>query len=139
MLKKLLFLAASGGAGECTQDMKGKTGVYTPDISSSLYAKYMTPINSDINMILGLDMNKTAEYYSQNDLDPDNLSPETNKVNFRLGLESSDEKYLLTFFIRNLTDEAGRSFGVDLPLISGSHVHYLEPGRQVGASWRVNL
>ncbi len=137
--QEVAFLAASGGAGECTQDMKGKTGVYTPDISSSLYAKYITPINSDVNMILGLDMNKTAEYYSQNDLDPDNLSPETNKVNFRLGLESSDEKYLLTFFIRNLTDEAGRSFGVDLPLISGSHVHYLEPGRQVGASWRVNL
>ena len=38
-----------------------------------------------------------------------------------------------------VTNEIGRSFGVDLPLISGSHVAYLDPGREVGMRFRVNF
>ena len=125
--------------GTCTQDLKGKTGVFAPEMSTSLFAEYVVAGTSDFNIVLGADVNKVGEFYSQNDLDPANLSPETTKANLRMGVEAADEKWSVTIFGRNVTNEIGRSFGVDLPLISGSHVAYLDPGREVGMRFRVNF
>ena len=82
---------------------------------------------------------KLESSISQNDLDPANLSPETTKTNLRMGVEAADEKWSVTIFGRNVTNEIGRSFGVDLPLIAGSHVAYLDPGREVGMRFKVNF
>ena len=65
--------------GTCTQDLKGKTGVFAPEMSTSLFAEYVVAGTSDFNIVLGADVNKVGEFYSQNDLDPANLSPETTK------------------------------------------------------------
>jgi outer membrane receptor protein involved in Fe transport len=125
--------------GTCSQDLKGQTGVNAPEMSSSLYAKYIINTENGFNLVLGADINKIDEYFTQNDLDPFNLSPETTKVNLRVGIEADDNKWSLVIFGRNVTNEVGQSFGVDLPLISGSHVGYLQPGREVGMRYRVNF
>jgi len=125
--------------GTCSQDLKGQTGVNAPEMSSSLYAKYVINTGNGFNVVLGADVNKIDEYFTQNDLDPFNLSPETTKVNLRVGVEADDEKWSLVVFGRNVTNEVGQSFGVDLPLISGSHVGYLQPGREIGMRYRVNF
>lgn len=123
----------------CTQDLKGQTGVNAPEMSSSLYAKYEINTGKGFNVVLGADINKIDEYFTQNDLDPSNLSPETTKVNLRVGLEADNGKWSYVLFGRNVTNEVGQSFGVDLPLISGSHVGYLQPGREIGMRYRVNF
>ena len=125
--------------GTCSQDLKGQTGVNAPEMSSSLYAKYVINTGNGFNVVLGADVNKIDEYFTQNDLDPFNLSPETTKVNLRVGVEADNEKWSLVVFGRNVTNEVGQSFGVDLPLISGSHVGYLQPGREIGMRYRVNF
>jgi outer membrane receptor protein involved in Fe transport len=125
--------------GTCSQDLKGQTGVNAPEMSSSLYTKYIINTENGFNLVLGADINKIDEYFTQNDLDPFNLSPETTKVNLRVGIEADDNKWSLVIFGRNVTNEVGQSFGVDLPLISGSHVGYLQPGREVGMRYRVNF
>jgi outer membrane receptor protein involved in Fe transport len=125
--------------GTCSQDLAGQTGVNAPEMSSSLYTKYIINTGNGFNVVLGADVNKIDEYFTQNDLDPFNLSPETTKVNVRIGIEADDEKWSLVIFGRNVTNEVGQSFGVDLPLISGSHVGYLQPGREVGMRYRVNF
>jgi outer membrane receptor protein involved in Fe transport len=125
--------------GTCSQDLKGQTGVNAPEMSSSLYAKYVINTGNGFNVVLGADVNKVDEYFTQNDLDPFNLSPETTKVNLRVGVEADNEKWSLVIFGRNVTNEVGQSFGVDLPLISGSHVGYLQPGREIGMRYRVNF
>ena len=125
--------------GTCSQDLKGQTGVNAPEMSSSLYAKYVINTGNGFNVVLGADVNKIDEYFTQNDLDPFNLSPETTKVNLRVGVEADDDKWSLVVFGRNVTNEVGQSFGVDLPLISGSHVGYLQPGREIGMRYRVNF
>jgi len=125
--------------GTCSQDLKGQTGVNAPEMSSSLYAKYVINTGNGFNVVLGADVNKVDEYFTQNDLDPFNLSPETTKVNLRVGVEADNEKWSLVVFGRNVTNEVGQSFGVDLPLISGSHVGYLQPGREIGMRYRVNF
>ena len=125
--------------GTCSQDLQGQTGVNAPEMSSSLYAKYVMNTGNGFNVVLGADVNKIDEYFTQNDLDPFNLSPSTTKVNIRVGVEADDEKWSLVIFGRNVTNEVGQSFGVDLPLISGSHVGYLQPGREVGMRYRVNF
>ena len=125
--------------GTCSQDLQGQTGVNAPEMSSSLYAKYVMNTSNGFNVVLGADVNKIDEYFTQNDLDPFNLSPSTTKVNIRVGVEADDEKWSLVIFGRNVTNEVGQSFGVDLPLISGSHVGYLQPGREVGMRYRVNF
>ncbi len=125
--------------GTCKQDLKGQTGVYAPDMSTSVYAEYVMAGTNDFNVVLGADVNKVGEFFSQNDLDPANLSPETTKVNLRVGIEATDEKWSLTVFGRNITNEVGKSWGVDLPLISGSHIQYLDPGKEVGVRFRVNF
>tara|TARA_B110000977_G_scaffold194064_1_gene270056 strand:+ start:4294 stop:6786 length:2493 start_codon:yes stop_codon:yes gene_type:complete len=125
--------------GTCSQDLKGQTGVNAPEMSSSLYTKYIINTGNGFNVVLGADVNKIDEYFTQNDLDPFNLSPETTKVNVRVGIEANDDKWSLTIFGRNVTNEVGQSFGVDLPLISGSHVGYLQPGREIGMRYRVNF
>jgi outer membrane receptor protein involved in Fe transport len=125
--------------GTCSQDLQGQTGVNAPEMSSSLFAKYVMNTGNGFNVVLGADVNKIDEYFTQNDLDPFNLSPSTTKVNIRVGVEADDEKWSLVIFGRNVTNEVGQSFGVDLPLISGSHVGYLQPGREVGMRYRVNF
>ena len=125
--------------GTCSQDLKGQTGVNAPEMSSSLYAKYVINTGNGYDVVLGADVNKIDEYFTQNDLDPFNLSPDTTKVNLRVGLEADDNKWSLVVFGRNVTNEVGQSFGVDLPLISGSHVGYLQPGREIGMRYRVNF
>ena len=125
--------------GTCSQDLQGQTGVNAPEMSSSLFAKYVMNTGNGFNVVLGADVNKIDEYFTQNDLDPFNLSPSTTKVNIRVGVEADDEKWSLVIFGRNVTNEVGQSFGVDLPLISGSHVGYLQPGREIGMRYRVNF
>jgi hypothetical protein len=47
-------------------------------MSSSLYAKYVMNTGNGFNVVLGADVNKIDEYFTQNDLDPFNLSPSDN-------------------------------------------------------------
>ena len=116
----------------CKQDLAGREGAYTPEYTGSLYVTYEYPVTDSMNMVFGTDVNYVDEYFSASDLEPNNLSPATTKIDLRVGLADIDGQWEVTLFGRNITDEATLSFGADVPLIPGSHFTYYGQGAEWG-------
>lgn len=133
-------LASSNGCTErrgpdgnaiANQDLAGAPLPHAPDYSGSISADYSRPVNDNFEFFLSGDINFTDGYFLTGDLDPIDVQTGFEKVNLRLGLRS--ETWDLMVYGKNITDEETASGGFDIPLLTGSHAIYTDPGAVFGA------
>ena len=138
-IDQIIATRLSRPGAECVQDLKGQTGVYTPEFSGSIYADYTVAITDSLNLMIGAELNHVDEFYLQPDLDKVELAEATDKIDVRLGLAAKDGQWELILFGRNITDEQTRGFGTDLPLIPGAHFAFVGSGKEWGGRVRLRF
>ena len=94
---------ASGETGG--QNLNGETLVFAPDWSANLYAQYVMPLGSDMELVTGIDLNYSDEFYSALDLDPNTKHDAVTRINARIALASTDNTWEVALLGKNLTDE----------------------------------
>lgn len=119
------------GRPVANQDLAGAPLTHAPDYSGSLSVSYDRPIGDNWNYFLGVDVNFTDDYLLTGDLDPLDQQAGFEKVNFQTGFRSDSWEFMV--FGRNVTDELTASGGFDVPLLTGSHAIYTDPGEVYGA------
>ena len=119
------------GRPVANQDLAGAPLTHAPDYSGSIFFDYNRPINDNWNYFLGVDVNFTDSYFTTGDLDPIDFQDSFEKVNFQTGFRSDTWEVMV--FGRNVTDELTASGGFDVPLLTGSHAIYTDPGEIFGA------
>lgn len=134
-------LAADGSnitSGETGgQDLSDETLTFAPDWSANLNVQYIYPLGATMELRTNVDVNYTDEFYSALDLDPNTKHDSYTKVNARIALASSDDKWSLALVAKNLTDKKTTVWNNDVPLTdSNSYFGVPERPRSIAIQGR---
>lgn len=110
------------------QDLSGETLVFSPEWSASLFAQYVVPLGSNMQLINSLDINYSDEFFTSLDLDPNTPHDSTSIINARIALASNDDTWSVALIGKNLTDEKTYLWRDDLP-VTNSNSYYAVPER----------
>ena len=126
------FTDTSGG--EC--DLKGEPLTNAPKFQGSVSGNQMFSLdNFPVDLMVGGDVLYQHDVYLAADVDPLDMQPAQWKFNARAGLMSKDQRFALTLFVKNLTDETTRVASGDVALFIGTHVATVDQPR----TWTLNL
>ncbi len=127
---------ATSQASTC--DLTGKTLAPAPRLNGSLLLHYEHPIGNFAKLFASGD----AIYVSTiqaSDLDPlDEIDPYL-QINARVGIKDPDDLWVLTLYVRNLTDKTIILGSGDSTLWSGTHFASAQPGRTLDLELRINF
>ncbi|NND83365.1 MAG: TonB-dependent receptor [Gammaproteobacteria bacterium] len=123
-------IGADGNA-LANQDLAGGSLTHAPDYSGSLFLDYNRPFNDTMEWFFAADVNFTDGYLLTGDLDPLDFQDSFQKLNVRAGMRGENWEFMV--FGRNITDEETAAGGFDVPLLSGGHAIYTDPGEIYGA------
>jgi len=123
----------------CNQDLSDKELENAPEFSLNVFAsyEYLLPF-FPVALYTRADYSFQSDRYLAQDLDPHLKQDDTHLVNLRAGLKAEDERWDLTFWITNLTDEEYGVVGFDAPTLNGFAM-VNGPPRQYGATVRLNF
>lgn len=107
--------------GLTSQDLSGKRGAYAPKLSGNLYADYTKDFSENWYLSARIDVNYKDDFYTDGDLDEASLQEAYTKINVRLAVSSTDERWELAIYGRNLTDKVTYTASLDAPLSAGNY------------------
>lgn len=126
------FTDTSGG--EC--DLKGQPLTNAPKFQGSLSANQIFNLKRmPIDVVVGGDVLYQHDVYLAADVDPLDMQPAQWKFNARAGLMSKDQRFSVTLFVKNLTNETTRVASGDVALFTGTHVATVDQPR----TWTLNM
>ena len=128
---------SAGGNAIANQDLKGRTLPNSPDYSGTIFFDYNRPVSDNYEFFLSSDLNFTDSFATAGDLDPIDSQEAFEKIDVRLGFRSDNWEFMI--FGKNITDEETRSGSFDIPLLTGSHAIYTDPGSVYGARISYNF
>ncbi|MBT8114797.1 MAG: TonB-dependent receptor, partial [Arenicella sp.] len=118
------------GNAIANQNLQGRTLPHAPDYSGALFLDYNADIGDDMSWFFGVEVNFTDGYITTGDLDPIDSEDAWEKINVRAGIRTDHWEFMV--FGKNITDEETASGGFDVPLASGTHAIYTDPGEIYG-------
>lgn len=119
------------------QDLTDRTLLFAPDWSANLNLDHFYPIGNNLELRTTLDLNYTDDFYSALDLDPATVHNSYTKVNLRVGIATTDDKWSVAVIAKNLTDKKTRVWNNDVPVTnSGSYFGVPERPRSVAIQGR---
>jgi outer membrane receptor protein involved in Fe transport len=114
-----------GGDGRC--DMSGLTPPFAPEWSGSVFADASIRLTDYLNLTGGLTVSFSDSYFVEGSLSPHYEQDAWTKLNARIGVASTDEKWEVSLIGTNLTDEITSNYGIELI----SAVGFPSPPRQL--------
>ncbi|MYH16449.1 MAG: TonB-dependent receptor [Gammaproteobacteria bacterium] len=125
--------AAWSGPPPCVADLSGEPTQFAPNFSGHLAANYRASVGSNLDMEFGADVMFKDSYLVTGDNDPVLEQDGFAKVNARIALLSSDDRWSLAVLGKNLTDKTVVNAPDDIPLgnvgFAGSYFYFMDPPR----------
>ena len=106
--------------------------------SASIFIDREVP-NTDMRWMANLNVSHVGAANTGSDLDPEKLRRAFNLVNAQVGIRTSDEKYEIVLWGRNLGDKRTNSLVFDSVFQGGSFSTFLNPPRTYGISFTAHL
>lgn len=88
---------------EC--DLSGESMPFAPEFSGNVFADFVYPMTSSINLVAGAKVLFSEDYYTEGSLDPVGQQDAYHKINARIGVEAEDDKWSVMVIGKNLNDE----------------------------------
>ena len=126
----------AASASECTQDFSGRRGPNAPEWSGSLNLNYQQPLGQQLMLRANTQVTYKDDYFVDSDLDPNSLQEGYAKVNLSVGVGTADDRWSVSVYARNLTDEDSYSMIVDSPFSAGIYAGFIEEPRTLGLQAR---
>ncbi len=117
---------ADGVTRPAGSDYSGLARPHAPEWSGNFSADVTYPISGSINLVGGLVVSFSDKYFTEGSIDPAGLQDSWTKVDARIGIASSDDKWRLSFRGRNLTDELTTN---SYQFFVGNRLAFLSPPR----------
>ena len=127
-----LFLALLQLVVELKQDLSGEPTNYAPEWAGTLFAEWYQEVGAGMAIRIGADIQYSDWYYTEGDNDPESVQGSYTKLNARIALSDVDNRWEIALMGRNLTDEETFNGTLDVPLVEGSHIAFMEPPRTIG-------
>ncbi len=113
-------------------DLTGEEAPYAPKYSASVFFDYAINIGTTgIELFTTGEANYKDDFFSAGDNDPLDKIDSYTKANLRFGLR--DDSWEVMAFGRNIFDEQAYSEAFDVPILAGSHAHFVDEGAVFGA------
>lgn len=125
------------GITQC--DLSGRETPYAPEWSGNLFAEYVTPIGSNLELRAVIDMSYSSSFYMDGDLDRNLEESGYEKYNARLGLASAEDDWEVAIVGKNLTDVTTAYFGTDVPQVIGTVAKFVEAPRTIAIQGRLSF
>lgn len=106
------------------QDLSGRELAYAPEVSWSLSPSLKFPVADGLLLVAGFDLLHQGDYYLEADLDENSFREATTKVNLRLGLADSHERWHVIFHAKNVNGVQEIGSMADQPLLAGNYIGY---------------
>lgn len=106
------------------QDLSGRELAYAPEVSWSLSPSLKFPVADGLLLVAGFDLLHQGDYYLEADLDENSFREATTKVNLRLGLADSHERWYVIFHAKNVNGVQEIGSMADQPLLAGNYIGY---------------
>lgn len=97
-------------------DATGQRREFTPEIQGNAGVDYTINFSNGMKLVNTLDFIYSSEYLTTPSLDPKFEQPSYTKINARIALSGSDDKWELALIGKNLTDESIVSYANGLPV-----------------------
>lgn len=110
------------------QDLSGETLLFSPEWSANWNIQYVFPLNGNLELVNGLDMNYSDDFDSALDLDPATHHDAYTMWNARIALQSADAVWSVALLAKNFTDERINVWQNDVAL-SNSNSYFAVPER----------
>ena len=123
----------------CLQDLSGQTTPFAPEWSGSVYIAYERPLGSSLVLRMRADSVYKDEMFLDGDLDPNILQDDYFKINAHVAIGAADDRWEVSLYGRNLTDEATYSFMLDAPASAGIYGAWIEEPLVWGMQLRYNF
>jgi iron complex outermembrane receptor protein len=127
-------IATQGIGSVC--DLTGKTTTYAPKWSGSLFVDHTMELFSAVELRTSLNLNYSAPYFLDADLDPELVQQTYTTVGLRLALAAFDDQWELALVGKNLTEQRILNAGQDMPLISGGYAAHISAPRTLTVQGR---
>jgi len=124
-------------AGNC--DFTGKEGEQTPEWSASLSAQHVYPLGDTFELRSNLDVNFKDNHFTSGDMDRRQEQGGATRINARLALASSDDRWQVALVGKNLTDQVVRTFGSKVSLSGSGITSLMAPPRTVAVEGIFNF
>jgi len=126
----------SGLASPC--DQSGQPLPLAADHSGNVYANLTLPISGALNFVANLSVSFSDSYYTSTANDPIGEQSSYEKIDARIGIEASDQRWSVAVVGRNLGDEEvlGSTQTFFNPLLQPTALGYLEPPMTVSVQAR---
>ena len=105
--------------GVCYQDLKGKTNIYAPKITSSFGVEYTTMATDNLEIRFNVDANTSSSFFMAGTLAPQSLQSKFAKINARIQLTDVDADWSLALYGDNITNKITSSYKNTVPLTGG--------------------
>ena len=123
----------------CFQDLSGERGPNAPEWSGLIYAAYEQTVWNDLLFRFNISGAYKDEYFLDVDLDENTLQDGYVKVNASVAIASGENRWEVSLYGRNLTDETTYTYATDAPLSAGIYAHWIEEPRIIGLQGRYNF
>jgi iron complex outermembrane recepter protein len=110
------------------QDLTDEDMLFAPEWSANLNLQYIYPFDNGLELMAGVDMNYSDEYYSALDLDPNTLHDSFTRWSARIALSGNNDTWSVALIGKNLSDETTHVWRNDVP-VSASNSYFAVPER----------
>jgi iron complex outermembrane recepter protein len=122
-----------------TNNIGGTQIPFTSKWSGSVSLDYTTQLDNGWKLSLSEVTNFRSDYTIDADLDPASTQKSFAKVDARIVLSSSDDKYSLALLAKNLFDKRTFNFDYVWPFTPGDRVKFLDETRMIGLTATVRF
>ncbi len=138
---------ANGAAGVCTQDLSGQKTRYSPEWTANLNAQYVLPLSrlgasgflKGLQLSTIVNVNFSDDYFLTANAEPILKQKAYTKVDVRIALGDSKDRWELAFLGKNLSNELTSNFGGRIALLSGSFFKLTERLRTLAVQARLSF
>ncbi|MDB5578964.1 MAG: hypothetical protein JWR80_4140 [Bradyrhizobium sp.] len=123
----------------CRQDLSGVTTPFSSKWSGSISADYTAPVRSDYSLTVGLMGTARSSYNPSTNIDPLFRQGGYAQLDGHVDLASKDDRWTISFFVKNLTDKKVLEYGTPTPVVKGGGFGTLSRGRQLGVRLSARL
>ena len=93
----------AGTTNQCSKT--GQNTPFSPKFSGTVYVDINAPLSGSVNLIGGASVFNSSKFFAENTLDPFVAQRAYSRVDARIGVAASDDKWSLSLIGKNLTNE----------------------------------
>ena len=120
--------------GFTSNDLSGERTLFAPEYTASFNFDYARPLSNGLELFSAGEVNYRDDFEPGGDNDPIDRIDSYSKTNLRFGIRGDNWEVMA--YGRNIFDKEVYLQSFDTPVLAGTHSHFIDEGRILGARFK---